>query len=262
MHRIIFSMKRDGAPAIDVRGLERRFGKRIAIAGIDLVVAAGEIHALLGPNGAGKTTLLRTLAGLIDPTNGHVRVMGIDTTKGPRRLRGSVGFVPSSDRSAYQRISAVENLAFFARMHGMRKREAFDRARAVLAEVDLAERGDDAVNGWSHGMQQRLSVARALLTEPPVLLIDEATHDLDPDAAATVRELITARAQRGTAVLWATQRLDELRGFAGEVTLMAGGTSAFRGTVEALAARAVPESARRHSSELEQGYLAVVQEAS
>jgi ABC-2 type transport system ATP-binding protein len=110
-------------------------------------------------------------------------------------------------------------------------------------------------------MQQRLSVARALLTEPPVLLIDEATHDLDPEAAATVRELIAARAERGTAILWATQRLDELRGFADEVTLMSGGSAVFRGSVEALAARALPETARRHVSELEQGYLAVVRGA-
>jgi ABC-type multidrug transport system ATPase subunit len=251
----------DGPPAIDIRGLERRFGNRTALAGIDLAVHPGEIHSLLGPNGAGKTTLLRTLAGLVQPTAGVVHVAGVDVSKGPRRLRGLVGLVPSSDRAAYQRISGVENLVFFARLHGMRKRAAFARARAVLDDVGLADRGDDPVNSWSHGMQQRLSVARALLTEPPVLLVDEATHDLDPSAAATVRELIAACAERGAAVLWATQRLDELRGFADEVTLMSGGSAVFRGSVEALAARALPETARRHVSELEQGYLAVLQGA-
>ncbi len=247
--------------AIDVCGLERRFGARVAIAGIDLQVDAGEIHALLGPNGAGKTTLLRTLAGLVDPTAGTVRVAGIDSSKGPRGLRGKVGLVPSSDRSAYQRISGVENLAFFARLHGMRKQAAFARARAVLADVGLADRADDPVNGWSHGMQQRLSVARALLTDPPVLLIDEATHDLDPEAAATVRELVAARADDGAAVLWATQRLDELRGFASEVTLLKDGFAAFIGSVEALAERALPGPARRHASDLERGYLTVVRGA-
>jgi ABC-2 type transport system ATP-binding protein len=254
-------MTTQAASAIDVRGLERRFGNRQALAGIDLAVGPGEIHALLGPNGAGKTTLLRTLAGLVEPSAGTVRVMGVDAAKGPRGLRGIVGMVPSSDRSAYQRISGVENLAFFARLHGMRKRAAFARAREVLADVGLADRGDDRVGSWSHGMQQRLSVARALLTHPPVLLIDEATHDLDPAAAANVRELVAVCAERGAAVLWATQRLDELRGFAEQVTLMTDGSAAFEGTVEALAARAVPEIARRHASELEQGYLAVVQGA-
>src|SRR6187200_1616099 len=95
--------------AIDVHGLERRFGKRSALACVDLSVHPGQIHALLGPNGAGKTTLLRTLAGLVAPTAGTVRVAGVDAAKGPRGLRGKVGLVPSSDRSAYQRISGVEN---------------------------------------------------------------------------------------------------------------------------------------------------------
>src|SRR3954453_22905315 len=142
---MISAMTVDGASAIDVRGLERRFDQRVAIAGIDLSVGAGEIHALLGPNGAGKPPLLRTLAGLVEPPTGSGRVVGIDAAKGPRGLRGKVGFVPSSDLSAYQRISGVENLAFFARLHGMRKKPAYARARAVLADVSLADRGDDPV---------------------------------------------------------------------------------------------------------------------
>jgi ABC-2 type transport system ATP-binding protein len=250
-----------GAPAIDVQGLHRRFGARAALAGVDLTVRPGEIHALLGPNGAGKTTLLRTLAGLVQPTEGTVRILDVNAADGPRALRGRVGFVPSNDRSAYLRISGVENLIFFARLHGMRKREAVARARSVLADVGLADRGDDVVSGWSHGMQQRLSVARALLTSPPVLLVDEATHDLDPQAAATVRELIAQRAESGTAVLWTTQRIEELRHFAGQVTLMSTGTAAFCGSVDALAARATQAAPVRHASELERGYLAVLEGA-
>lgn len=245
--------------AIQVLGLHRRFDARTAITGIDLTVQPGEIHALLGPNGAGKTTLIRTLAGLVKPTAGTVEVAGVDAARGPRILQGRVGLVPSNDRSAYLRISGVENLVFFARLHGMRKRAAFERAREVLDQVGLSDRADDPVSAWSHGMQQRLSVARALLTDPPVLLIDEATHDLDPLAAATVRRLVADRAERGTAVLWATQRLDELRDFADEVTLLDSGRAAFNGTVDALAALALPVSHdRRHASDLELGYLAVV----
>src|SRR3954453_21928626 len=143
-------MTHEGAAAIDVHGLERRFGKRTALAGMDLAVPAGTIHALLGPNGAGKTTLLRILAGLVAPTAGTFRVGDVDAPKGPRALRGIVGFVPSDDRSAYQRISGVENLVFFARLHGLRKHAAFARARAVLADVGLAERANHPVNTWSH----------------------------------------------------------------------------------------------------------------
>jgi ABC-2 type transport system ATP-binding protein len=252
---------RVGVSAIRVQGLQRRFGTHRALAGVDLVVQPGEIHALLGPNGAGKTTLLRTLAGLVDPTAGAIEVLGIDAAGGSRALRGRVGFVPSNDRSAYQRISGVENLLFFARLHGLRKRAALTRAREVLTDVGLSDKADAPVGSWSHGMQQRLSVARALLTDPAVLLIDEATHDLDPVAAATVRRLVVERADAGTAVLWATQRLEELRDFATEVTLLAAGAVAFNGTVEALAARAQPTIDRRHASPLESGYMSVVGEA-
>jgi ABC-2 type transport system ATP-binding protein len=255
------NMTRSHGPTVRVRGLERRYGARVALAGVDVSVAAGEIHALLGPNGAGKTTLLRILAGLVDPTAGAAEVLGMDVARGTRALRGRVGLVPADDRSAYQRISGVENLAFFARLHGLRKRAAFARAREVLDDVGLGDRADDPVGDWSHGMQQRLAVARALLTEPAVVLIDEATHDLDPAAAAAVRALVAERARRGTTVLWATQRLDELRDFADAVTLLAGGRVRFRGTVQALAARAVADAAGWPASELERGYLAIVGDA-
>jgi ABC-2 type transport system ATP-binding protein len=164
--------------AVEVRGLVRRFGEREALKGVDLTARTGEIHALLGPNGAGKTTLLRVLTGLVDPSEGSVRILGADGRG--RAARGRVGLVPAGDRSFYLRISGTENLLFFARLHGMRKRAAVARAREVLEDVGLTEAAGRPVGGWSHGMQKRLSVARALLTSPPVLLVDEATHDLDP----------------------------------------------------------------------------------
>jgi ABC-2 type transport system ATP-binding protein len=222
--------------AIEVEGLVRRFGDREALAGVDLSVRAGEIHALLGPNGAGKTTLLRVLTGLVDPSEGSVRVLG--AFERGRAARGRVGLVPAGDRSFYLRINGLENLVFFARLHGLRRRAAFARAREVLEEVGLTEAAERPVGGWSHGMQKRLSVARALLTAPPVLLVDEATHDLDPEGAERIRNLIAALAERGTAVLWATQRVDEIRGFASAVTFLDRGRVRFAGSVEGLMAKA------------------------
>jgi ABC-2 type transport system ATP-binding protein len=222
--------------AIEVEGLVRRFGDREALAGVDLSVRAGEIHALLGPNGAGKTTLLRVLTGLVDPSEGSVRVLG--AFERGRAARGRVGLVPAGDRSFYLRINGLENLVFFARLHGLRRRAAVERAREVLEEVGLAEAAERPVSGWSHGMQKRLSVARALLTAPPVLLVDEATHDLDPEGAERIRNLIAALAERGTAVLWATQRVDEIRGFASAVTFLDRGRVRFAGSVEGLMAQA------------------------
>jgi ABC-type multidrug transport system ATPase subunit len=218
--------------AVEVRGLVRSFGGRAALAGVSLTVRPGEVHALLGPNGAGKTTLLRVLSGLVEPDTGTVEVLGA------RAVRGRVGLVPAGDRSFYLRISGVENLAFFARLHGLRRRAAFARAREVLADVGLEEAGNRPVGTWSHGMQKRLSVARALLTAPPVLLVDEATHDLDPEGAERVRGLIADLAGRGTAVLWATQRVDEIRGFAQSVTFLDRGAVRYAGSVEGLMAQA------------------------
>ena len=225
------------APAIEVERVSRAFGERRALASVSLSVRAGEIHALLGPNGAGKTTLLRVLAGLVQADGGAVRVLGEDATRNTRAQRARVGLVPSGDRSFYLRISGLENLRFFARLHGLRSAAAKRRALAVLAEVDLEEARDVPVGEYSHGMQKRLSVARALLTQPRVLLVDEATHDLDPNAARIVRELVRRLAASGTAVVWATQRIDEIRGLAGEVTLLRSGEVCYAGSVIRLAAR-------------------------
>ncbi len=217
-------MEGNQAPAISVRGLVRRFGCETALAGVDLAVRPGEVHALLGPNGAGKTTLTRILCGLVDPDGGTVQ------TAGP------VGFVPSGDRTLYLRISGLENLVFFGRLHGMRLRAARARAREVLDDVGLAGVATVPAGRYSHGMQKRLSVARALLVDPPVLLVDEATHDLDPEGARRIRELVAGLAGRGAAVLWTTQRVEEIRDFADMVTFLHRGEVRFAGTVGELMA--------------------------
>lgn len=229
-----------GTPIVEAEAVSRSFAGKQALAGVSLHVEGGEICGLIGPNGAGKTTLLRILTGLLDPSSGSVRILGQEPTRAPRALRQRLGLVPSGDRSFYLRISGLENLLFFARMHGMRRRAAVAEARRVLAEVDLLDAQHRAVGTYSHGMQKRLSVARALLTHPDALLVDEATHDLDPAGARRVRELVAEIAARGAAIVWATQRLDELRGFADQVTLLAGGEVRFAGTVGDLLARSLP----------------------
>jgi ABC-2 type transport system ATP-binding protein len=223
-------------PVIDVEGVHRRFGAVEALRGVQLEVAAGELHALLGANGAGKTTLMRVLCGLLDPSDGSAYVL--DRRAGrSRELRALIGFVPSGDRSFYLRLSGLENLLFFARLHGMGFRAARERAETLLEAVALADAGRRPVGTYSHGMQKRLSFARSLLNDPRVLLVDEATHDLDPVAAQQVRDLALERAHSGAAVLWATQRIEELTGFADRVTVLDRGEVAFQGSVAALAAQ-------------------------
>lgn len=225
--------------AIEAVEVWRRFDERIALRGVSMAIPAGEIHALLGPNGAGKTTLMRILAGHVDPSGGEVRVLGTDVSAHKRSLRAQVALVPSGQRSFYLRISGLENLVFFARMHGFARREALRRAHELLDHVGLRDAAKLPVGAYSHGMHRRLSVARALLTDPAVMLVDEATHDLDPEGSHTVRDLVTEIASRGAAVIWTTQRIEEIRGFAHRVTVLDHGRVRFRGSVPQLLAHAL-----------------------
>jgi len=240
--------KRGAQDAIVAQAVEKSFGQVRALAGIDIAVPEGSVVGLLGPNGAGKTTLLRILTGLVTPTDGEVAILG--ESLGARGLQSRIGFVPSGDRSFYLRISGRENLVFFGRLHGLQRREALERADRALAAVGLTDAARVRVGAYSHGMQKRLAIARALLTEADILLVDEATHDLDPEGALAVRDLIADLAARGTAVLWTTQRLDEIRGFAERVTLLREGDVCFSGTVPELMTYAIP---RRYLLRIQNG---------
>jgi ABC-2 type transport system ATP-binding protein len=225
-----------GVPVVEAQQVSRRFREHEALIDVDFTVARGEIHALLGRNGAGKTTLLRLLTGLQEPTSGQVRLTGAGVEVTSRQARARIGFVPSGDRSFYNRISGFENLLFFARLNGMRRRQAAARSTQLLADVGLAEAAKRPVGEYSHGMQKRLGVARGLLLQPELLLVDEATHDLDPEGAQRVRSMITEAAAAGAAVVWTTQRVDEIRGFARRVTVLDAGRVRFVGTVPELLA--------------------------
>jgi ABC-2 type transport system ATP-binding protein len=226
--------------AVAARELTRRFGEKLALDGVSFDVRPGELHALLGPNGAGKTTLVRILLGLLEPSSGSVEMLGRDIRRHRAELRQVVGFVPSGDRSFYLRISGLENLVFFARLHGLSRRDARHRAREVLEHVGLSDAARERVGIYSHGMQKRLSVARALLSAPRVLLVDEATHDLDPEGAERVRGLVRDACAAGASVVWATQRLEEIRGLAERVTLLHAGRVRCAGGVHELSALARP----------------------
>jgi ABC-2 type transport system ATP-binding protein len=229
-----------GAASIEAQGISRSFDDKRALDDVSLRIEAGKIGALLGPNGAGKTTLLRLFSGLVKPDAGTVRVAGLDPIADARLVRRTLGLIPSGDRTFYLRLSGLENLVFFARLHGMRRRAAIQRAREVIDEVDLTDAAAAPVRTYSHGMQKRLSVARALLTRPSVFLVDEATHDLDPAAARNVKDIVKALCRDGAAVIWATQRIDEIRGFADSVTLLSRGHVLFDGTVPELMSHSIP----------------------
>ena len=226
------------ATALEVVDVSRSFGAKQALRAVSLRVSPGEIHAVLGPNGAGKTTLMRIIVGLTHPDQGSVSIEGLPTQEArSREERRRVQMVPSGDRTLYLRISGIENLAFFGRLAGMSRKRAIAAGYRGLEAVGLTDAAKQRVHTYSHGMQKRLSIARALLTDPPILVFDEATHDLDPAGARTILDLVRAAARRGTSVVWTTQRVEEIRGFCDRVTLLHQGTIRFSGSVPDLIAQ-------------------------
>ena len=211
-------------PSIRCRGLRRSFGTVTALDGVDLDVGGGEIVALLGPNGAGKSTLLRILCTTMLADGGEARVCGTDVAADPAAARRRLGVMIGDERSLYWRLSGRRNLSFFAALHGIDRAAAEAAASELLATVELTAAADKPVGEYSSGMRARLSLARALLGAPPVLLLDEPTRSLDPIAARSFRATAAALARdRGAAVLLATHDLHEAVALAGRVVVLAGG---------------------------------------
>jgi heme exporter protein A len=177
--------------AIELEGLTRRYGERVALAGVTLALPAGATLVVFGPNGAGKSTLLRILATLLRPHAGTVRVLGRALPDEGWAVRGQVGLL-GHEPLLYRDLTARENLRFHARLHGVRA----ERVEELLDRVGLALRADDKVHTYSRGMVQRLAVARAVLHDPAVLLLDEPRASLDPAGAELVEPLIGAAAGR------------------------------------------------------------------
>jgi heme exporter protein A len=175
------------APAIELAGLTRRYGERVALRDVTLSLPAGATLVVFGPNGAGKTTLLRVLSTLLRPHAGAVRVLGRTLPDEGWAVRGHVGLLGHAPL-LYRDLTGRENLAFHARLHGV----ALERAEALLGQVGLGARAGDKVHTYSRGMVQRLAVCRAVLHEPEVLLLDEPRANLDPAAQELVEPLIGA----------------------------------------------------------------------
>jgi ABC-2 type transport system ATP-binding protein len=213
--------------AIVARGLTKTFaqGRRLlvdrirrtpdrrqtvrAVDAIDLTIQRGETFGILGPNGAGKTTTLRMLATLLEPTEGQAHVMGVSVRERPREVRRHLGAVLTGERSVYWKLTARENLEYFAALYHIPPRQTRRRIEAVLETVQLTDRADDYVERYSTGMRQRLVLARALLPDAPVLMVDEPTVGLDPQAALHLRERIEQLRASGKTVLLTTHYMEE-----------------------------------------------------
>jgi heme exporter protein A len=194
------------SPIIEALSLERRFGHVVALRSVSVTIGAGEVVLLAGPNGAGKSTLLRCLAGLARPTRGSVRISGA-ALRGNPVARSAVGFL-SHQTLLYDDLTARENLRFAATLHGLDSVE--QRVMDALNAAGLTQRADVRAGALSHGTRQRLSIARATLHAPLVLLLDEPFSGLDATAAEQLRGRIAAEATQGRAVVCVTHQPDDL----------------------------------------------------
>jgi ABC-2 type transport system ATP-binding protein len=211
-------MMADPTPLVSARGLTRRFGNRVALEGVSLDLRPGEVLALLGPNGAGKTTTMRLLAGLISPDEGTIEIGGVPLTPhaGPA-VRRRIGLLTEAP-GLWDRLSVEANLLTYARLYGLD--DPGRRVRDSLARFDLMDRRTDFAATLSKGMKQKVAIARALLHDPGVVLLDEPTAGLDPAMARSVRDLVKELRNEGRAILISTHNLDEAERVADRVAVL------------------------------------------
>jgi ABC-2 type transport system ATP-binding protein len=191
------------------------FGKRgeltylLAVDGVSLQIRQGEVFGLLGPNGAGKSTTIRMLCTLLEPTSGTARVNGFDLVKQANQVRQNLGTVLAGERSIYWKLSARENLEYFAALYHIPPEVAKKRTAELLERLELTARANDLVEKYSTGMKQRVAIGKALIANPPILLLDEPTLGLDPQAARNLRELIADLKKAGHTILLTTHYMEE-----------------------------------------------------
>lgn len=213
-------MTNSTAPLIQVKSLYKRYGTKSILKGVDLTINEGNVVALLGTNGAGKTTLLRLISGLAKPDRGDIHLSGVGLKKAGVALRRYVGLV-SHAPLLYDHLTAWENLHFFAGMYDLNEPER--RIETVLQVVDLWSRRNDQVRTYSRGMQQRLAIARAILHDPPVLLLDEPDTGLDQKSSQMLQTLIQHLGDKRRAILFSTHNLDRALTWSDSVALLVRG---------------------------------------
>ena len=212
-------------------GFARRRTKTIeAVRGIDFDVNEGELFGLLGPNGAGKTTTIKMLVTLLIPTAGTARVLGFDVVKDTRDVRRRIGYVFGGDRGAYDRLSGLDNLRYFSELYGVPAKVQKRRIPELLELVGLTGREKERFEGYSRGMKQRLHIARGLLHDPPVVVLDEPTLGLDPVGARELRQTISELARAGKTVLLTTHYMYEADALCNRIAVISQGEIVATGT--------------------------------
>ena len=224
------------APYLEVIGLKKSYGLKPALRGIDLCIEQGQRVALLGANGAGKTTLMRILAGVAQPDLGTARVGGLDIQRDAQAVRSMVGFV-AHQPYLYEELTALENLVFFGRMYAVK--QSRERASMMLARVGLAKRANERASTLSRGQLQRLALARSLLHEPRLLLLDEPDTGLDEEGITLLEALLREHSEGGGTLLLTTHSLERALRWSDRVGLLSNGRMIYSHESQGLAAKSV-----------------------
>jgi len=226
---------------LEVEGLGKSFGEVRAVDGVRFHIGEGEIYGLLGPNGAGKTTTISMISGLLRPDMGKVKVMGRDFWQDPPASQKFMGVVPQ-EMAVYEELSALENLVYWRRLAGVAKQEAKSRAGEVLSILSLEERGRDPVKDYSGGMKRRVNLGCALMHKPKLLLLDELTVGIDPQARTKLLSVIKELAEDGTAILYTTHYLEEAENLCHRMGVIDHGRLLAEGSLDSLRDKVASQS--------------------
>jgi sodium transport system ATP-binding protein len=206
-------------PAVSVERLEKTLGKNRVLSAISFQAEPGEIFGLLGPNGAGKTTTLRIISTLLSPDAGTVRVLGFDTRTAPEEVRRRVGVV-TADIGVYPRLTARENITYFAQLSGVNDRELKGRVDAVIERLAIDSFAAQRAESLSSGQKQKVAIARAIVHDPPLLMFDEPTSNLDVLASREVREFMLESKGRGKCVIFSTHVMHDAERLCDRITIL------------------------------------------
>jgi ABC-2 type transport system ATP-binding protein len=221
--------------AVETRGLTRTFGSLRAVDGIDLAVPAGSFFGFLGPNGAGKSTTIKCLTGLLRPSSGSMRILGIDPLADPVAVKRRIGVVPE-DLALFDRLTALETLTFVADVHGLDETVARERALDLLEVMDLKAAGTALVTDFSHGMRKKLSLAAALLPAPRLLFLDEPFEGIDAVASRQIKDLLHSFVGRGGTIFLTSHILEIVERLSTHIGVIANGRLVAQGPIEELRA--------------------------